>query len=129
MSCGVEPVDSMDTVQDCGCCGPFLSVLLDLGIGASHRSIVDCMDLVPFVDPCQGTWAEGCRVAAAEIGRLLFGQRANCHAHWDFFFKGGPNFSGKVCSRGVVVVSLGVVQWSLNWVFPCKLTLEGPHSR
>ena len=46
MSGWVKPMDGMDTIQDSRCCGPFLSVLLDLGIGSPrpihHRRYGPC---------------------------------------------------------------------------------------
>ena len=54
----MKPVKGMDTVQDCGCSGPFLSILLDLGIRSPDRAIIDGADLVPFINPCKRTRAE-----------------------------------------------------------------------
>ena len=83
----------------------------------------------PHQFPPGGLGRELCRVTSTEFGRLLLRQRAHRHAHWDFLCEGGPNLSGKVCCRWVIVMSLGVIQWRFHWVFSRKFTLERPHSR
>ena len=93
----MEPVDRMNTVQDCGCRGPLLSVLLDLGICSPHRPIIDGTDLVPFIDSRQGAWAEFGRVTSTQFGCLLPTQWTNRHAQWDLLFEGSPDFFGEVC--------------------------------
>ena len=122
-------MDGMDTIQDCGCCGPLLSVLLDLGIRSPDRTIIDGTDLVPFIDSHQGAWAELCRVTSPEVGRLLPRQWANRHAQWDLLCEGSPDLFGEVCRRWVIAMAFGVIQRCFNGVFTREFALEGPHSR
>ena len=58
MSGGMKPVNGMKTIQD-----SIGAVVRSFWIFAlAPRSIVDGADLIPFIDPSQGAWAELCRV-------------------------------------------------------------------
>ena len=124
-----EPMNTMDTVHHCGCCGLFCAVLLDVGICPTKATIIYGTNFVSFINGRHGPRAKFTRETPTYLCCLLLGERAFHQTHGFFFNE--CLFDG-IWEGFSWVIVVAACRW--REVFPIIWTsseffLRGPHSR